>query len=128
MHTSKTQTIEQFTYNVRARINAGATAEQAVDGALREGGPLRAVRVSSAQAKGAAKGYAYWGAVRYQIRLTADGRGYCCAAIERASSDRRSVKLAVKDAEDLAAAEGRAWALRIGRVSSTEIASHIGVL
>lgn len=57
-----------------------------------------AVRVSSASARGAAKGYAYWGAATYVAGLRKDGVWtWRCAS--RASSDRRSLRLARLDAE-----------------------------
>lgn len=77
-----------------------------IKGYLKEHGSIGAVRVSSAQARGRAKRYPYWGAVRYQIRLSRDGR-VIVVPEERASSDRRSEILAWSDARDIAAAEGR---------------------
>lgn len=93
--------------------------------------PIRTVRVSSAQAQGAAKQYSYWGATRYQIRATADGKAAANIARERASSDRRSERLASQDAEDIAAAEKRIVVQRIGRISldlARELAAKIGRL
>src|SRR5581483_9689934 len=50
---------------------------------IRQHGPVRAVRVSSAQARGHAKQYSYWGPARYELRLSRDG--YVIAvAVERA--------------------------------------------
>jgi len=73
---------------------------------IRVRGPILSVRVSSAQASGRGKQYAYFGAVRYQIVLTK--RGTVSAIPQgRASSDRRSFRLAGKDADDIAAREGR---------------------
>lgn len=69
-------------------------------------GPIPCVRVSSAQARGAAKKYSYWGAVRYEVRLRLDGVP-TYAALGRARSDRRSEALAHRDAEELARSEGR---------------------
>ena len=66
---------------------------------------VECVRVSSAQAKGAAKAYSYWGAVRYRARLH---RGWwSLIPLERASSDRRSQRLAAMDAAQIARKEGR---------------------
>jgi len=73
---------------------------------LRRHGPIPAVRVSAAQARGAAAKYPYWGAVRYVIRLRADGMPMLVAC-ERAGSDRRSLRLARADADALAQREGR---------------------
>lgn len=86
---------------------------------LRATGPIPMVRVSSAQARGAAKKYSYWGAVRYELRL---GRGGIptVVATERAFSDRRSRRLAERDADELAA---RTSAIRwdgIGAISAHE--------
>lgn len=68
---------------------------------VRDNGPIKTVRVSSAQARGAAKRYAYWGAVRYELRLTKAGT-LSHVALNRAGSDRRSVRLAEEDADALA--------------------------
>ena len=74
---------------------------------LRTHGPIPAVRVSSAQARGAAKRYSYWGAVRYEIRLRKSDDEIIVTACERASSDRRSHRLAVADMMDIAERENR---------------------
>ncbi len=71
--------------------------------------PIQCVRVSSAQARGLAKQYSYWGAVRYEIRRNKKGQ-LTFTAQERASSDRRSRRLAEKDAEEIADKENR-WFL-----------------
>jgi hypothetical protein len=68
-------------------------------------GPISCVRVSSARARGIARRYPYWGAVRYVVRLRADGTP-TYAAVGRAASDRRSERLAERDAEALAAKLG----------------------
>lgn len=60
--------------------------------------PIKTVRVSSAQASGRAKQYAYWGTARYQLRAAKDGSGVVNMPLERANSDRRSVRLAESDA------------------------------
>lgn len=73
---------------------------------IRSLGPIPCVRVSSAQASGNAKKYAYWGATRYVIRLRKDGEP-TLAACSRASSDRRSYRLAYRDALDIANQENR---------------------
>lgn len=88
---------------------------------IRTHGPIPTVRVSSAQAIGRAKSYAYWGAVRYEIRLTRDGQP-ANIALERAGSDRRSARLAKQDADKLAAREGREPCQRIGRLSREDAA------
>ncbi len=118
---------EKFTFAVRARLNAGADARTAVMGATRECGALRAVRVSSAQAKGAAKQYAYWGAVRYAVRLSADGQRLVVAALERASSDRRTEAGAERDAEALADSEDRIETSWIGGVTANQIVVALGL-
>ncbi len=86
-------------------------------------GPIRAARVSSAQARGAAKRYSYWGAVRYQIRLTPHGPS--SIATERASSDRRSKRLADRDCDELEDRENRIRVYTIGRLCE---ASANGIL
>lgn len=88
---------------------------------IRAQGPVGAVRVSSAQARGAAKRFPYWGAVRYEIRVGRDGTP-SCVAIERASSDRRSRRLAEQDAERIAETEDRVECQRIGRLAEADAA------
>jgi hypothetical protein len=84
-------------------------------------GPIPCVRVSSAQASGRAKGYPYWGAVRYEIRLRKDGV-LTAIATERASSDRRSQRLVERDRAELCVREGRlAWD-GIGPLTEAEVA------
>jgi hypothetical protein len=64
------------------------------------------VRVSAAQAKGKAARYAYYGAVRYAVLLVKDRETGMLRPshkpLERATSDRRSYRLAKQDAERLA--------------------------
>jgi hypothetical protein len=83
------------------------------------GCPLGTVRVSAACARGRARKYPYWGATRYQIRIARDGR-VINAAEERASSDRRSRPLALRDAAEIAAAEGRLYCYAIGEIGAVE--------
>lgn len=83
---------------------------------IRRHGPIPTVRVSSAQARGVAKQYSYWGAVRYELRLTRDGH-VANVALERASSDRRSQRLAKADAAALAVREARIVVQQIGALS-----------
>lgn len=88
---------------------------------IRRHGPIRTVRVSSAQSH---TQYAYWGAVRYEIHLTRDGQP-ANVACERASSDRRSVRGAERDA----AATGRLPLQTIGRLSEDDVfyvLAHLG--
>ena len=62
-------------------------------------GPIAAVRVSSAHARGAARRYSYWGVARYEISLDASGNP--CARCKRAApSARRSIRLAGMDAQE----------------------------
>lgn len=78
------------------------TANPIVSAWIRERGPIPAARVSSAQARGRAKRYPYWGTARYQIELSiSDDRVVvrCCC---RAHSDRRVRRLAELDATALA--------------------------
>lgn len=63
----------------------------------RFGSAIKCVRVSSAQARGRAKQYAYWGVARYEVRLGAGGT-LVATCVRRASSDRRSYRLAQNDA------------------------------
>jgi hypothetical protein len=108
-------------FSIRARLNAGATVDEAVKGSIRENGPLRTARVSSAQAKGAAKRYAYWGAVRYQVRLARKTGELINMPLERASSDRRSERLAALDVDALCEREGRAQLGRIGKTPAAVV-------
>jgi hypothetical protein len=72
---------------------------------LREAGPVGLVRLSSAQS-GAP--YPYWGAPRYELALTKDGHP-AVRAQERADSERRSRRLAERDAQARAHAENRIY-------------------
>lgn len=87
--------------------------------------PIKSCRVSSAKARGEAKKYAYWGAVRYQMRLTHDGL-VTNVAMEAASSDRRSLRLAKRDAEELCARENRVMCQRIGHLTEEDAAEVLG--
>lgn len=91
---------------------------------IRTHGPIPTVRVSSAQAKGAAKGYSYWGAVRYEIRITRDGLP-ANRPLERASSDRRSIAGAERDLADLAEREGREECQTLGILPEGACASYL---
>jgi len=86
---------------------------------IRERGPIPTVRVSSAQARGRAKQYSYWGATRYELRLTRDGR-VSNHPLERATSDRRSYRLAYLDALYIAGREGRLLVDPIGVIGPAE--------
>ena len=71
-------------------------------------GPIKAVRVSSARARGKAKSYSYWGAARYEIRFEKSRKPRLIyKAIEAASSDRRAHHLAMADAQAIAEREHR---------------------
>lgn len=94
---------------------------------IRAHGPIPTVRVSSAQARGAAKQYAYWGAARYEIRLSRDGQPIN-VALERANSDRRSRRLAQQDAAELARRERRVCCPEIGRLSEAAAARVLRAL
>jgi hypothetical protein len=92
-------------------------------------GAIKTVRVSSAQAKGYAKNFAYWGAVRYCLRLDREGRPVN-VALERARSIRRSEALAYEDAQELAEREGRIPCQRIGRLTeedAREVLEWLGI-
>ncbi len=111
---------------IRARLNLGIDLDNAVRGAIRECGPLRSARVSSAQAKGAAKKYAYWGAVRYSVRLTRSG-ALSHTARERASSDRRSERLAGLDCDALEKSEDRICLGQVGPVAPIRVIHALGI-
>jgi hypothetical protein len=82
---------------------------------IKEHGPLGVVRVSSAKARGKAKNYPYWGTAIYSIRVDREGH-LTCAVESGASSDRRSLRLAEEDAEDLANSKGFFRCDYIGRI------------
>jgi hypothetical protein len=91
---------------------------------IKQHGPIKTARVSSAQARGAAKQYAYYGVVRYQIQLRADGVPTNVAR-GRASSDRRSLRLAQQDLEALCEREGREECQAIGPIPEDACASWL---
>jgi hypothetical protein len=84
---------------------------------LMDGNVVPAVRVSSAQARGRAKRWLYWGAVRYEVRWSPKRGRPTAQAVERASSDRRSRRLAEQDAETLAERTGAIEIYSIGELS-----------
>lgn len=85
-----------------------------------QNGPIPTVRVSSAQASGKAKNYPYWGAVRYEIRINSKGN-LSNIALGRASSDRRSYRLAEEDMEILSKNENRIMLYRIGELDPHDV-------
>jgi hypothetical protein len=96
---------------------------------IRQNGPIATIRVSSAQARGRAKHFAYWGPVRYEIRIGRHGRP-TNVALERARSARRSWDLAFDDAAEIAEREGRIYCRRIGPLTeqdAKEILAALGV-
>jgi len=97
-----TLTLDPTTNTLRPTL----TARERLAEYVHAHGPIRAVRVSSAQARGAAKAYAYWGAVRYRIALNQRGQP-SLRPEERASSDRRSIAGAERDAAKIAEREDR---------------------
>lgn len=90
-------------------------------------GPIPTIRVSSAQAKGAAKRFAYWGPARYQIVLTREGK-LSNLPLERARSARRAKWLAKDDADKIAEAEGRFHLQTIGQLSDADIETILSAL
>ena len=88
-------------------------------------GEIPCVRVSSAQASGAAKKYSYWGAVRYVIRNRIKDNIPISFAEERASSDRRSLRLAYQDTLDISKEENRLVISSIGELSENELEEAI---
>ena len=103
-------------------------AKQALADYIRQNGPIPTVRVSSAQARGRAKRYSYWGVVRYEITLANDGTPKH-VPLERASSERRSRRLAELDAERFAASKGSivVW-FAAGKLSESQCAFILSVL
>lgn len=96
-----------------------ATNLEIVADILTDYGPIMAVRVSSAQAHGRAKNYAYWGAVTYRIELTDEGE-VVSRPCDCASSDRRSEAGAAADADRLVARLGGVRCQAIGRLSEMD--------
>lgn len=86
---------------------------------IRTNGPIQTARISAAQAKGNAKNYLYWDAVRYELRIAKAGH-VSNAPLERASSMRRSLRLAQQDLASLCEAESRIQVQDIGRISEAE--------
>ena len=77
--------------------------------------PIKCVRVSSAKAKGKASKYPYWGTAIYEIRP--DKKGFITSiAVQGASSDRRSYRLALQDARGLEDNGYFSWS-GIGRIN-----------
>jgi len=95
---------------------------------IKDNGPIKAARVSSAQAQGRAKKYSYWGAVRYEIRLRDKDGEVISVARGRARSDRRSQILVKKDLDNLCESENRVPIESIGRISDFECECAIRVL
>jgi len=87
----------------RRRAREAQQARDSLALHIRAHGPIPCVRVSSAKTHAS---YSYWGAVRYRVELTRDGDP-TYRAEERASSDRRSVAGAERDAKALAQRTGR---------------------
>jgi hypothetical protein len=83
-------------------VTAAPAARKLVSAYVALGFKIPAARCSSAQARGSAKQYSYWGAVTYEIRARQRDGQPVAVARERASSDRRSRHLAELDTEALA--------------------------
>lgn len=88
-------------------------------------GPIPTVRVSAAQSH---TKYAYWGAARGEIRARKRDGALTCVSTERASSDRRSYRLAESDAKGLADSERRHWCPEIGLVQESRAAAVLADL
>jgi hypothetical protein len=90
---------------------------------------IPAVRVSSARARGRARQYAYWGAVRYRLAIGARYDAPCLVAEDHARSDRRSTRLAERDAQAIAAREGRILlSLRPGYLTEADAARALAAI
>lgn len=107
----------------RKKSNSVTGAQRTLAGWLRTHHPVPTVRVSSALC-GSCCPYPYWGAVRYEVRLTADGGAPANIALGRCGRDRRSIAGAKRDAE----ATGRMPCQEIGRLSHAEAAAILGVV
>lgn len=73
---------------------------------LISGNEIKAFRVSSAQARGKAKMYAYWGVAEYSIVWSDKHAFPVSRALSRAPSSRRVRHLAESDADELAESSG----------------------
>lgn len=67
---------------------------------LRAGNTIQALRLSSAKARGAAKGYPYWGVAEYRIEWSDRYQTIMARAVSAAKSTRRSLRLAQYDLEE----------------------------
>jgi hypothetical protein len=89
---------------------------------------IPAVRVSSARARGRARRYAYWGAVRYRLVIGVHDAP-CFRPEDHARSDRRSTRLAERDAQAIAAREGRILlSLRPGYLDEPDAARALAAI
>lgn len=104
---------------------ANTTDTEILAAYIRNHGPIGTVRVSSAQAKGRASQYSYWGAVRYELRVTQTGK-IANMPCERASSDRRTYAGAKRDAEAIAESEGRIELDHIGTLADNSLRGLFG--
>lgn len=118
MHIGKTISMGEI---VPEAVASETPALDALAEIIRAAGPIRTARVSSAQARGAAKRYCYWDAVRYEIRLRADGRPSNIAS-ERAASATRSEAKAERMLDALCEREDRIHLHSIGPLSESDAA------
>lgn len=91
-------------------------------------GPIPTVRVSVAKARGKARNYPYWGAALYEIRLAKKDGAPTNAPLRGASSDRRSLRLAKRDADELAERIGGVRLDTIGHLTERDafkVLAHI---
>lgn len=114
---SQTQYEEEDLEILRQHYEEVRTAAERIRQWIEASGPIKTVRVSSAQAKQ----YQYWSAVRYRIVWSARHQWPVNVPVERASSDRRAHSLAVEDALALAEREGRIHLQAIGRLSHEDV-------
>jgi hypothetical protein len=82
---------------------------------------IPAIRISSAQAKGRAKQYAYWGIARYEIGWSKKHNLPVSRCVGRARSDRRSIRKAEQDADEIIEASNCLLIASIGVLSTTEV-------
>jgi hypothetical protein len=88
---------------------------------LRRGGTIPAARCSSAQARGKAARYSYWGATSYVIRWSEDSMRAVAVAESRATSARRSHRLAIEDTCALAKERGGIVIESTGALSQADL-------
>lgn len=102
-----------------------AAQEARISEWLAEHGEIPAVWCPSAQSRGAARKYPYWGAVHYRIVAASEHEYPTAIARGRTSSDRRSYQLRQRDAKALAKEIEGIVIDSIGRLSPEDMRTAI---